>query len=185
MGLTLAVLAVLLALSVLLYCRKKFSAAKGEATGNNSRNFLVLTGSFNRFSFSSLSSEPPADPEYASISQVRSGQFCSHGALHVLVDLTRINLLLQANGVYENIGLDRQSRSPPADVSSMYTSVRRPNGTAVKDEVCSRQLFQDMIFVVFSVSDCLFSDLKLTLSRWTLGTKFTDIRNSTGCSVCL
>lgn len=48
MGLTLAVLDVLLPLAVLLYCRKKSSGAKGEATGNNSHNFLVLTGSFNR-----------------------------------------------------------------------------------------------------------------------------------------
>lgn len=92
----------------------------------------------------------------------------------MLVDLTRINLPLQANGVYENIGLDRQSRSPPADVSSTYTSVRRPNGTTVKDEVCSKRLFENMIFVVFSVSDCLFSDLKLTLSQRTQEVKDTE-----------
>lgn len=86
----------------------------------------------------------------------------------------RINLLLQANRVYENIGRDGQSRSPPADVSSTYTSVRRPNGTTVRDEACSKQLFENMIFIVFSVSDCLFSDLKLTLSHWMQEVKDTD-----------
>lgn len=69
----------------------------------------------------------------------------------MLVDLMRVNLLLQANGVYENIGRDGQSRSPPADVSSTYTSVRRPDRTTVRDEACSKQLFEDMIFIVFSV----------------------------------
>lgn len=96
-------------------------------------------------------SEPPADTGYASGSQVRSGRFCSRRAWHVLVDLMRVNLLLQANGVYENIGRDGQSRSPPADVSSTYASVRRPDRTTVRDEACSKQLFEDMIFIVFSV----------------------------------
>lgn len=73
-----------------------------------------------------------------------------------------MNLLLQANAVYENIGLNRQSRSPPADASSVYTSVRRPDGTTVKDEVRSKQLLENLIFAVFSVGDCLFSDLKFT-----------------------
>lgn len=79
--------------------------------------------------------------------------------------MMRINVLLQVNGVYENIGWD---------VSSTYTSVRRPNGTTVRDEACSKQLLENMIFIVFGVSDCLFSDLKLALSRWTQEVKDTE-----------
>lgn len=54
------------------------------------------------------------------------------------VDLIRIDPLLQANRVYENIGRDG---SALADVSSTYTPVRRHNRTTVRDEPCSKQLF--------------------------------------------
>lgn len=76
-GLSLAALLVLLSLlvlSVLVYCRKRSSAAKGGATGSDLHKFPNVTASCKNICLCVLL-DPSEGAEYVTTSEVRSGGF--------------------------------------------------------------------------------------------------------------
>lgn len=116
MGLTLVVMVALLSAAVIMYCRKRFSDSKGEATGNAQR-----PSSDGKISACCLlcCSESSAEAARASLSQV---SFLPH--LTASSPEVSLNTCSQ---VYENIRPHKRRRSA-VESSSPDTHAEQPSG---------------------------------------------------------